>query len=183
MTVRTGSPRRHQEGATLLVAMILLIILMLIGASALKVTNINTRVVGNMQTQSEAFASAQQAIEEIISDDFTKLPRQRTIEVDINNSGQTGSTYKVDVAKPACLAVKPVKQLDLDITNPRDQPCFTTGAAQNSGIIGGTPSGNSVCSDSMWNITATAVPPNSTQPAAVLHQGVTQRVDPGANCL
>ena len=62
-------------------------------------------------------------------------------------------------SKPAVpFAGKPVKQLDLDITNPRDQPCFTTGAAQNSGIIGGTPSGNSVCSDSMWNITATAVP-------------------------
>ncbi|TAN13148.1 MAG: pilus assembly protein [Burkholderiaceae bacterium] len=174
--------RRPQRGATLIVTMIFLIILMLVVASAIKVTNVNTRVVGNMQTQSEAFAAAQQAIEQVISYDFTKLPQASTTTVDINNSGKAGSTYNVSVAQPVCLMVKPIKQLDLDISNPDDRSCFATGSAQNSGIIGGTPSGNSLCYNSMWNVQASAVPPGSSQPAAVINQGVTLRSDPGANC-
>ena len=180
-------PRRHalpprQRGATLLVAMIFLVVLMLVVASAVRVTTINTKLVGNMQTQQEATAAVQQAIEDTVSYDFTKLPQAQTIEVDINNSGQAGATYTVKVAKPQCLVVRPIKNADLDVGSASDRPCFASGAAINSGIIGSTPSGNSVCSDSMWNISASAIPSNSTQPAATLRQGVTQRVDPGANC-
>lgn len=176
------SSRHRQRGATLIVAMIFMVILMLVVVSAIRVTNVNTRVVGNMQTQSEAFAAAQQAIEQVISYDFTKLPQASTVTVDINDSGKAGSTYKVNLTQPACLTVKPIKQLDLDITNPNDQPCFATGAAQNTGIIGTMPSGNSLCYNSMWNVQASAVPPGSTQPTIVINQGVTQRSDPGANC-
>ncbi len=171
----------HQRGVTLLVAMIFLVVLMLVVASAVKVTNVNTKVVGNMQTQNEAAASAQHAIEETISYDFTKLPVSQTIQVDINDSGKAGSVYTVKVV-PTCIAVQPVKSVDLDVDSAADQLCFSSGAAQNTGIVGSTPSGNSLCSASLWNIEATATPPNSTQPAATLIQGVTQRVDPGANC-
>lgn len=177
-----SAPLGRQRGATLLVAMIFMVVLMLIVVSAVRVGNVNTRIVGNMQTQKEALASAQNAIEETISYDFTKLPKAQTVKVDINDSGQTGSTYTVSVDAPQCITVRPIKNLDLDVTSADDAPCFASGAAQNTGIIGAAPSGNSLCSNSMWNLRATATPPNSTQPAATLDQGVTQRADPGSNC-
>lgn len=173
---------RAQRGATLLVAMIFMIVLMLVVASAVRIGNVNTRIVGNMQTQKEAESSEQKAIEETISFDFTKLPKAQVITVDINNSGQTGSTYTVNVDTPQCITVKPIKTLDLNTASTDDAPCFASGTAQNTGIIGAMPSGNSLCSDAMWNLRATATPPNTTLPAAALNQGVTQRVDPGANC-
>lgn len=178
-----NSVRPRQRGATLIVAMIFLLVIMLAVVSAIKVTNVNTRIVGNMQTQSEAFAAAQQAIEQVVSYDFTKLPEALpNVTVDINDSGKAGSTYKVSVAKPACLMVKPIKQLDLDISNANDQACFATGSVQNSGIIGGMPSGNSLCYSSLWNVQASATPPGATQPTAVIDQGVSVRSDPGAGC-
>lgn len=174
----------RQRGATLLVAMIFLVVLMLIVVSAIKVTNVNTRVVGNMQTQKEATAASQQMIEYTISGDLSATPPSQTLAVDINDSGQVGARYSVSV-QSQCIVVRPIKSQDLDISSASDQPCFTSGSAQNTGIVSSNAAGtagNSLCSDSMWNIQATTTPPNSTQPAAILNQGVTQRVDVGSNC-
>ncbi|RZL87885.1 MAG: pilus assembly protein, partial [Variovorax sp.] len=85
--------RRAQTGATLLVSMIFLVVLTLIVVSAIRVSNVNTKIVGNMQTQREADAAALHAIEATISTDFTSLPTASTIQIDINDSGQSGSTY------------------------------------------------------------------------------------------
>ncbi|WP_348688661.1 pilus assembly PilX family protein [Acidovorax soli] len=181
-SVRTAT---RQRGATLLVAMIFLVVLMLIVISAIKVTNVNTRVVGNMQTQQEATAASQQMIEYTISGDLSTTPPNQILAVDINNSGQVGARYSVSV-QSQCIAVQPLKvTTDLDINNPADQPCFTSGSAQNTGIESANAAGsvgNSLCSNSVWDIQATTTPPNSTQPAAILNQGVTQRVDVGSNC-
>lgn len=172
---------RTQRGATLLVAMIFLVVLTLIVVSSMRATNVNTRVVGNMQTQKEAEAAAQMAIEDAISGDFTKAPKTNVVDVDVNNSGQSGSTYKVAVT-PTCIAKQPIRTVELDVASAADQPCFASGAAQNTGIASGAPSGNSLCTNAMWNLEGVTTPPNSTQPAATINQGVAQRVDPGANC-
>lgn len=171
----------QQRGATLLVAMIFLVLLTLIVVSAIRVTNVNTRIVGNMQTQEEAETSAQMAIESTLSGDFTKSPKTTVVDVDVNNSGKAGSTYKVAVT-PTCIAKTPIKTLDLDITSDNDRPCFASGAAQNTGISDSSPKGDSLCTSATWNLEAVATPPNSTHAAVTLNQGVSQRVDPGANC-
>jgi len=69
----TQHSRRSQRGATLMIAMIFLVILTLIVVSSIKVTNVNTKVVGNMQVRKEAQSAAQEGIETVISTDFTKL--------------------------------------------------------------------------------------------------------------
>jgi Tfp pilus assembly protein PilX len=173
---------RPQRGATLLVSMIFLVVLTLIVVSAIKVTNINTRLVGNMQTQNEADASAQTAIESTISTDFTTLPAASTTTVDINGSGQTGSAYTVNVPAPKCIGVKPIKLSELDASSADDQPCYASGAAQNTGIVGAGTSGNSLCSNSNWDVNATATPPTGTAPAATVHQGIAVRVAVGDAC-
>lgn len=171
-----------QRGATLLVAMIFLVVLTLIVISAIRTTNVNTRIVNNMQTQDEAEGAAQKTIEEAItSAGFTLLPTPQTSTVDINNSGQSGATYSVTLT-PTCIAKQPIKTLDLDVDSESDRPCFASSSAQNTGIVGASSTGDSLCTDSVWNLKAVATPPNSTQPAATIDQGITQRVDPGASC-
>jgi Tfp pilus assembly protein PilX len=178
---RSAAPRT-QAGATLLVSMIFLMVITLIVVSSIKAVNVNTKLVGNMQTQKEAGAAAQQAIESTISADFTSLPTPSTSVIDINNSGQAGSAYTVVVPAPLCTGVKPIKLSELDATNTDDQPCYASGAAQNTGIVGSGAGGNSLCSHSNWEVNATATPPGSTEPAPTVHQGIAVRVAVGAAC-
>lgn len=181
---RHAAPARTQSGATLLVSMIFLVVLTLIVVSAIKVSNVNAKVVGNMQIEKEADAAAMHAIEAMISTDFTSLPTPSTTIVDINDSGRAGSAYTVLVPAPICSGVKPIKSSELDASNTADQPCFASGASQNTGIVGSGGSGNSLCSNSNWEVNATVTPPAGTSAAVAptLHQGIAVRVAVGAAC-
>ncbi len=178
MTTRPrATAAAKQRGATLLVAMIFMIVLMLIVASAVKTTNVSTRVAGNMQMQQEAAAAGRQMIEHVISSDLSAVVPSQTIAVDINDSGQSGAQYSVQVDSK-CIVVKPIPQLSLDMDSDNDKPCTTSGS-----MVPGMPStGNSLCSASVWNIQATTTSSISTQPASVQSQGVTQRVGGGSSC-
>lgn len=173
---------QSQAGATLLIAMIFLVLLTLIVISAIKATNVNTKVVGNIQIQKESEAAAQKAIETVISTDFTKSPTASTVQVDINDSGQAASTYAVTVPAPTCTSVKPIKLSELDAGNAADVPCYASGAAQNTGIVGATTGGNSLCSNSNWDVSATATAPGVATTSTTTHQGVAVRVVVGSAC-
>ncbi|MEJ8859349.1 pilus assembly PilX N-terminal domain-containing protein [Variovorax robiniae] len=174
--------RKSQRGATLMIAMIFLVILTLVVVSSIKATNVNTRIVGNMQIQKEAQAAAQEGIETVISTDFTKLPTATSVSVDINDGGQAASTYVVSVAAPECTSVKPIKLSELDASNADDVPCYASGAAQNTGIEGAGPNGNSMCSNSNWDVNATATAPGVATTTTTTHQGIALRVALDAAC-
>lgn len=171
--------RGAQRGATLLVSMIFLVIITLMVVSAVKVSTLNTKMVGNLQSEKEAESAALQAIEALISTDFTQLPTTRTETLDV---GQSGATYNVTVAAPTCTGVKAIKLSELDAANPADQPCYASGAAANTGIVGAGGGGNSLCSASNWDLSATAAMPSSGASTAATHQGVAVRVAVGAAC-
>jgi Tfp pilus assembly protein PilX len=173
---------QSQTGATLMIAMIFLVLLTLIVISAINATNINTKVVGNMQIQREAEAAAQQAIETAISTDFTKSPTASTVTVDINNSGQAASTYTVTVPAPTCTSVKPIALSELDISNADDVPCYVSGSVQNTGIVEAGTGGNSLCSNSNWEINATATASGVATTSTTTRQGIAVRVAVGAAC-
>lgn len=176
-----GSARR-QTGATLLMAMVFMLLLTLIVSSAIKATNVNVKVVGNMQLQKESEAAALHAVESILSTPFTAAPAASSVVVDINDSGQTGSTYIVSVPTPACASVKAIKLTELDAANSDDIPCYASGAAQNTGIAGADTGGDSLCSNTNWEITATATTPAGGGATATAHQGVAVRVPVGTSC-
>ena len=180
--IQSRHSRKSQRGATLMIAMIFLVILTLVVVSSIKVTNVNTKIVGNMQIQKEAQAAAQEGIETVISTNFTKLPAPATVNVDINDSGQATSTYVVNVAAPECTSVKPIKLSELDPSNADDVPCYASGAAQNTGIVGAGPNGNSMCSNSNWDIRATATAPGVATTTTTTHQGVALRVALDSAC-
>ena len=181
--MRSCLPRPpRQRGATLLVAMIFLVVLTLIVVSAMRTTNINTRIVGNQQTQKEAEAAAQLAIErEITGGAFTTVLLPKNSQVDINNSGKDGATYAVTVT-PTCISTEKVKSNTLDpIAHPEDAECSIGASMKDSGIAAAADGTDSRCKDAMWDLEATATDPQSDQPIATIRQGVAQR-NPGTSC-
>jgi hypothetical protein len=157
--------------------MIFLALITVIVTLSIKAVNVNTKLVGNMQTQKEAEAAAQQVIEKTISSDFTAMPSAGTWVTD--NGQSVLSAYTVVLPAPVCTGIKAIKLSELDATNTDDQPCYASGAAQNTGIVGSGVSGNSLCSNSNWEVNATATPPAS-DPTPTVHQGIAVRVAVGA---
>jgi hypothetical protein len=140
--------RSKQTGLALVVGLIMLVVLTLLVLSAIHSGTVNLRIAGNMQSQDEARAVAQQAIEQFASDyrNFcTNLPPGACIPpspggkpatgYDINNDGT--SDYVVVVSKPVCR--RAAAQI----------PARSTDCA--SGVRAGL-----YCWDTLWEVTANA---------------------------
>ncbi|HSJ49478.1 MAG TPA: PilX N-terminal domain-containing pilus assembly protein [Gammaproteobacteria bacterium] len=93
--------RRKQTGATLVVALMMLVVLALLGVTAVNNSMVNLRIVGNMQAHQDAEAVSQEAIEQVIS------------SIAIFNNPQpsniTLAGVTVQVSEPACLDVRPAE--------------------------------------------------------------------------
>ncbi|HEY9868791.1 MAG TPA: PilX N-terminal domain-containing pilus assembly protein [Candidatus Obscuribacterales bacterium] len=172
-------PKSSQSGSTLLISLVLLVMLTLFVLTVINTTNINSRIAGNMQTVTEAQAAAQQAIEEVISTpNFSTNPQPVTVVVNTGNN----KTYTVSIAKPECISIVPIKTIELDITNPNDAPCLGSGAVTAPGIAGLGGAGNSLCSNSQWDISATVTEAATSGVSVTVHQGAAVRVPIGTTC-
>ena len=174
----------QQRGSTLLVALIMLVLLTLIAVSAINSTTSSIQVVGNAQFRDEARAIAQQAIEGMMSTNFTPNPVSSAVAVDINKDGQPD--YTANVSAPACTSSMPVLNVSLDMTSPNDIPCFSGSAAANSGImfVSGVQNttSQSWCFSQLWDIRAVVNDSNVTGAQVDVHQGVGVRVPAGTVC-
>ena len=174
----------RQSGLSLVTALVMLVVLTLLVVAGISMTNVNTKIAYNMQLRDEAQGATQQAIEQVISNaaNFNSpLPPPTTVAVDINNDGTTD--YTVSMPTPACIASTPIKQSQLDPANPQDIPCFGSSSLQNSGIVGGTgASGNSLCANTTWDVSASYSDPASTGLQVTTHQGVNLKVVAGTTC-
>ena len=174
------SHKHEQHGSTLIVALIMLMLLTLMAISAMNSTTLSIQVVGNAQFREEANAAAQQGIESIISNNFTVNPAASTVAVVFG-----AATYTAAVSTPACISSLELTNADLDATNANDVPCFSSGAATNTGImisgVGATSTGQSWCYQQKWDIQATVADSN-TGANTTVHQGVALRVPAGTAC-
>ena len=131
-----------QHGATLITALIMLIVLTLLVVSGIRSSSTNLRIAGNMQMQEAAAAAAQQAIENVLSaTPFVTTP-------------QTVGNFTVRIDSATCLSATAV-------------PATAAGLPQACQADAGT----SICYQTTWEITATATDPN-TGATAVISQGV-----------
>jgi Tfp pilus assembly protein PilX len=184
--------RRRQRGATLLVALIMLVLMTMFAVTTFNLGKSSLQMVGNMQQRNQAHVAAQSTIEEVISTTrFFQAPSAvfftpcgnvaNTRCVDINGDGKPDITVTL-APIPACVKAKTLQNALLNLTNPNDAGC-TVGTSQSFGIVGSA-TGASLCADSTWEINAVAVD-NVTQARATLTQGVGVRVatdDVGASC-
>ena len=173
---------RRQRGSTLVVALIMLVLLTLFATSSFNTAKTNLMVVGNMQSTTEASNVAQQAIETVISTtQFITSPSNaianpcggtpNTLCVDINGDNITDYTT-VLTPDPQCVYVKAIKNSELNLTNTEDLGC-SAGAQQTLGVAGST-SGDSLCSNTVWEINARTT--SGTGASATITQGIGIRV-------
>lgn len=173
--------RTNQQGFTLIVGMMMLMVITLMVLSSIRTGMTNSRIVGNMQFRDEATAAAQAAIEQTMATTtFVSNPQAVAdfpVQVDINGDGS--NDYSVSMTpKPACVAYKVLKVGEL--TMPQDLPCTEGVGASGSGastfIAGGFAAKPSLCSITHWKISSNAE--NSFNGAKVsVAQGVSVRVD------
>ncbi len=100
--------RSHaQDGSTLTISMIMLVLLTLFVLSAISSGMINLRIAGNTQAQDEARAAAQQAIESFVSSYANFYPTASpttTTSVSINND--PSGNYSVVRTMPVCKSAR-----------------------------------------------------------------------------
>lgn len=98
----------YQDGATLIVALVMLVLLTMLAVSAINLSTTNLKIVGNMQAQKYMDAAAQEAIEQVMStsDTFT-APATATVSTTMGNvtvtqavclGGQVAKGYSAVVA-------------------------------------------------------------------------------------
>lgn len=154
-----------QRGATLIVALIFLMMMSLFAVSTFRSSSNNMIVVGNMQSKQEGAASAEAAIDTLISSDlFTTDPllvSQSPVVVDIDGDSNADYTVKFDV--PKCYRVTTLSTCG-------------GGAASSSGssgtaIEGGSAGASGGCFLREWNVRAVVTDPRTGMTVAV-NQGV-----------
>jgi Tfp pilus assembly protein PilX len=191
----------RQRGATLIVSLIMLLLITLLAISSFTLGKGNLQVVGNMQQRQQAFGAAQSAVATVISTtQFTATPTDaitnpcggsaacvsgnvtvdcngpNTTCVDVNGDGLNDVNVGVTVT---CDSIQPIPVTALDFTNPNDAGCLV-GASQNTGVAGAS-NQNSMCSNSVWDVQASATDVVSAA-NAVIDQGVAVRVPSSAAC-
>jgi Tfp pilus assembly protein PilX len=182
---------RRQQGMTLVMALIMLVLLTVLALTSFSLGNSNLQVVSNMQQREQAIAAANQVIEETISSPrfFSTpeaaltnpcgAPNQRCVDTD----GDGKDDVKVALSpQPSCVKAQSIKNSDLDLADAEDAGC-SVGSNQNFGVAGAT-NGNSECANSVWDVTAVATD-MTTQASVKVTQGVAVRVakdDIASNC-
>lgn len=149
------APIHAQRGATLIVALIMLILITLMVISAYTLSTSGFRTVGNMQFRDEAVAAANAAIGQLVSEGIstTNPPAARTYNIDIDQDGT--NDYVVNIAVPQCVKA-------------------TTSQEQSSSSLS-LPVSMSVASfwHTVWDMDATVASASNIGGAAVrMHSGV-----------
>lgn len=181
------APNR-QRGATLLVGLIMLVLMTLIAITSFNLGRSNLQVVANMQNRAESANSAKATLEEVISKtNFTSNPAAALTNscasnakcFDINGDGVNDVTVTL-TPTPCIKKSQIIQNAQLDLTKADDVGCLV-GAGQNLGIAGAA-TGNSLCANTTWEVTAVAAD-NVTQASVTAIQGVAVKVsaDTGSN--
>ena len=90
---------QQQQGSTLLVSLIFLVVITLFGVSAINTSNLNLRIAANTQFQQQALAAAQLGIEKALGSVTTfNTPSVQTMTLDVNKDGVTDYTATVSAA-------------------------------------------------------------------------------------
>lgn len=164
---------RRQEGATLFIALVMLVMITLLVVSAFRVSTTNLKVVSSMQGQQESIVAGQSAIDLTLSSaKFTEEPTfvgATPVNVDVNGDGTPDYVVSLNNPKPTCLKARATLPQDLDLSNPNDKPCL--GSARI-----GAGSMTSFCTDTVWEVTATTKD-TITSAETTIRQGVALRVD------
>ena len=180
--VRAQGKRFSQRGATLVIALIMLVALALLAIWAFNSSTTNLRIVGNTQVRQEAVAAVQTAIESTISStQFSVNPTAvaaNPVLVDINGDGV--NDYSVSLTPiPTCYRYRVIPTSALDLAAPafKDKKCLgptqTDFGTDDDSVTGG--SVDSICAATDWNVRG-VMTDAATKATVAINQGMTVRV-------
>lgn len=164
---RSNAFARRERGATLLIALIMLVMLTLFAISAIRTGNVGFKVVANQQTQKLMEAAAQEAIEQVLSNlgnfdptfDPTTTPATVAQRICVNGSPPVITTNPTATACTSGTAV--------DVSPAR---CISSKRSQFDSLTQ-----TMATNDNVWEIIVT-VTDSATGAKAVYHQGVKMRM-------
>lgn len=173
--------QERQNGATLITALVMLVVLTLLVISAIRSSTVNLQISGNVQIQNEAIAAAQQATEQVLSSNFTANPASAVIPIYVTNN--TTPDYNATVAIPTCSGSSPL------YNNTPNLPvqCISSSSMGGqtivyiSGVAGAGGGGQSWCYAQQWEVQTNVADPR-TGAQAEIHQGVSLYVPVGTSC-
>ena len=172
---------RNQAGLALVVSLVMLVVLTLLVVSAIRFGNINLKISGNVQAQTESAAAAQVAIEKVVQS-ATAGGNLSAMTATTTPVSTGGKSYSVAVAKPACIVTKNVDMTTLNPNNANDRPCFGQSDSDrlvtSNGTLTSTPS---ACKDQSWNVAAQVGDGESGSNLKMV-QGVSMRVGAEVSC-
>lgn len=147
-----------QQGATLVVGLIMLVMITLLMVSAFTLSGDNLRAVGNMQYRNEAIAAANMAIEQTINLNYAAIdpanyPTSIGVDIDQDNTVD----YTVNIPAPLCVSAKPASADLLTL----------------SGVNANIQNSNDFIA--LWEIRADATSA-STGASVIARQGITKRL-------
>jgi Tfp pilus assembly protein PilX len=178
---------RRQDGATLIVTLVMLIMLTLFAISAMNTSTTNLQVVGNMQTRHEGLRATQEAIEATVSTTrFFETPldaipnpcgAQNTFCTDLNGDGVPDLTTRLTPA-PACKQGRTIKISELTIATPNseDVGCLQAQQQGTFAVAGAQLSGDSLCGQTVWEVTAQTLNSGAGTATSDVNVGATQGV-------
>jgi hypothetical protein len=176
--------KRHhrQAGITLVVSLIMLIVLTLLVVSAIRFGNINLKISGNAQTEAEAAAAVQVAIEKTLVDIAAAAKIDAIAEQPAMVVSTGGKTYQVKVNKPVCTLTKNIANPDLDPGKEGDRPCFENPDGDRPVGPDGKPVAvPTACKDQQWDVSASLTADSSGAQVTML-QGLALRVPAQVQC-
>lgn len=143
--MKPRAPSR-QGGFILILSLVMLVAMTILATAAIRLGTINLRAVNNQQVRDESIAAAQQAIEQIVSTNFSKnadslkAAREATPTITLSND----KAYNVAFGNNAvCLvSIVPLKNTELDLDNEDDAKCY-----QGKSIT-------SACARTVWQVSA-----------------------------
>lgn len=174
--------RNRQQGMTLVVALVMLVVLTLLVVSAIRFGNINLRIAGNVQSETEASAAAQVAIETMV----TTINASSNISTITNQNmtvGTGGRDYAVSVTKPACIFNKNINNSELDPAKAADLPCFETTDTEKLVTANNTlTTVPTACKNQQWDVQAAVDDSAKSGAKTTMLQGVSVRVGAEVTC-
>jgi len=175
------TPLPVQRGAALYVVLVLLFVTAWFALSAFQISSQQLQIVGNSQSEHQATAAAQRAIDiTISSNEFSTSPAAVAsvpVTSDIDGDGADDLTAQL-TPQPSCIRVRPIKTMELDVNKAGDRACLqSSGSNGNVVVLPGAPvnAGDSMCASSEWDVAA-AVNDTRTNTSITVHQGVSVRV-------
>jgi Tfp pilus assembly protein PilX len=189
MKISAYSARRRQQGMTLVIGLIMLVMISLAAIASYQMSKTTLEVVGNMQYLNEAIASADSVLQEAMSREamFTTPTNvltntcgaNNTKCFDYNNDGT--NDVRVTLQAPACVRAQALLISQLNLTpNAITGVIPDFGCAKQSELSGveGANTGKSLCTETTWEMRATATDATAgtTGASATVTQGVGVRV-------